>query len=97
MAQVMKLNIELTDGKTHEVDALFSDLVKYDVIRSRQNLPKREDGEFLFMGVTAYCALVRTGKVPNTTKVMDFLEQIAGIEPVEAEEENDEAVFPESN
>lgn len=91
-ANLIKMNLQTTEGKSHEVEAIFADLIKYDILRSRKNYPSRDESEFLFMGVVAFCALTRTGVLKNDTKVDDFLKTIATIEPEETEE--DEAEFP---
>lgn len=92
----MELNITLTDGSEHNVKATFSDLVKYDILRARNNFPKREESDFLFMGVVAFAALTRTGQI-RSEKLTDFLEKIEAIEPAEdAEDTDSEEIFPES-
>lgn len=80
----MKLSITTTDGKEYEVTATFSDLVKYDILRARNNFPKREESDFLFMGVVAFAALTRTGQYSG--KLTDFLENLEAIEPADTEE-----------
>lgn len=92
----MELKIVLTDGSDYEVKATFSDLVKYDILRARNNFPKREESDFLFMGVVAFAALTRTGQLKNV-KLLDFLDSLETIEPASDMEEVDaEATFPES-
>lgn len=90
MSTALHLNVETIDGAEYEVTAVFADLIKYDVLRARLNFPPRDQSEFLFMGLVAFCALLRTGKIPNESKPEDFLNTIAGIEPTE----EDEAEFP---
>ncbi|PCC29797.1 hypothetical protein CIK76_05235 [Glutamicibacter sp. BW80] len=94
MAERLNFNITF-DGKEENVTGIYADLVKYDILRARNNFPKREDSDFLFMALVAYAALVRVGKVNSNTKVEDFLNTLEAIEPVE--EEGAEADFqPES-
>lgn len=76
----MELSIKTTDGSEYEVTATFSDLVKYDILRARNNFPKREESDFLFMGVVAFAALTRTGQLKNV-KLLDFLDSLETIEP----------------
>lgn len=90
--QTMKLVVTLSDAEAQEISINYSDLVKYDVLRARKNFPKREESEFLFMGIVTYAAMIRTGKVQGI-EVDKFLEKIEAIEPVETE---DEADFPVS-
>jgi len=90
--QTMKLVVTLSDADAQEISVVYSDLVKYDIIRARNNFPKREESEFLFMGIVAYAAMSRTGKIANLA-VDKFLDKIEVIEPVEDEAE---AEFPVS-
>ncbi len=92
MAEVMNFKVSTTDEKNYEVKAVFADLIRYDVLRNRLNFPPREGNEFLFMGLIAFCALLRTGQIPNESKPEDFLNTIAMLEPIE----EDEAEFPAS-
>lgn len=92
----MELKIELNTGEAYEVKATFSDLVKYDILRARNNFPKREESDFLFMGVVAFAALTRTGQLKNV-KLLDFLDSLEAIEPANEPVEVDaEETFPES-
>lgn len=91
MSAKMELVVKTTDGKEHEVTATFSDLVKYDVLRARNNFPKREESDFLFMAVVAFAALTRTGQI--TAKLPDFLESLEAIEPKDMEEVDAEDTF----
>ncbi len=91
---LISLNLTTTNGTVHDVEAIFSDLIKYDIIRSRKNYPSKEESEFLFMGLIAFCALQREGKIEGI-KVEEFLEQIATVEAQEDDEsEEAEAEFP---
>lgn len=92
MSSLMELTVATTDDKTYEVKAVFADLIKYDILRSRLNFPNRTESEFAFMGLVAFSALIRTGQIPNETKPQEFLDRIASLEPVESEEA--EAEFP---
>lgn len=96
MSDAMKLTVTLVDGNVYEVNAIFADLIKYDVLRSRNNFPKREDSDFLFMGLVAFCALTRVGSIANNIKLDDFLNTIQAISPVESDTE-DEAEFPSNS
>lgn len=89
MSEQLKFNLTTTDGSQYEVKAIFADLIKYDVLRARNNFPGREGNEFLFMGLLSFCALVRTGKLPAGTNVEEFLNTIEAIEP----QVEDEAEF----
>ena len=78
----------------HLITPTFSDMVKYDVLRNRKNLPGREQAEFLFMGIVAYVALVRLGAVPSTLDVMEFMDKnLVSLDAVEAASE-EAAEFP---
>lgn len=94
MAQVkFKALINLNgQEQEHVVSPIFADMVKFDTIRSRANLPSRTEAEFTFMAVVTYAALIRTGVIPITTDVHAFLDTILGLEPVEDEQEA--AEFP---
>lgn len=81
MSEAMKFRVQTTDDKEYNVTAVFADLIKYDILRSRLGWPGREGNEFLFMGVVSFCALLRTGQLPTETKPDDFLNTIASIEP----------------
>lgn len=81
MSEAMKFKVETTEGKEYNVTAVFADLIRYDILRSRLGWPGREGNEFLFMGAVSFCALLRTGQIPNETKPDEFLNTIAGIEP----------------
>lgn len=91
MANVMELKLETTDGTNYEVSVIFADMIRYDIVRNREKMPAREGNEFLFMGLIAFCALLRTGQIPAGTKTADFLNTIASIEPVDAVEADEEA------
>lgn len=93
MANAMKLKVELTTGATHDVVAVFADLIRYDIIRARNNFPSREESDFLFMGLVSFAALVRTGVVESGVKVDTFLGTIASIEPQD-DEATEGATFP---
>ena len=94
--QTMKLNITLSGEETQEISINYSDLVRYDILRARNNFPKREESEFLFMGVVSYAAMVRIGKAQNLA-VDKFLEKIDAIEPIEDDETEADAGFSESD
>ena len=82
-----KLNFDVVfNGNTENVTAIYADLVKYDILRARNNFPKREDSDFLFMALVAYSALVRVGKVSSNTGVEAFLNTLESIEPQEDSE-----------
>lgn len=90
MSNLMELKLETLDGETYEVSAVFADLIRYDVIRAKLNFPTREQSEFLFMGLVAFCALVRTGQLKTDEKPADWMNTIASIEPVETEGDDGE-------
>lgn len=92
MSEQMKLKIETTEGNTYEVTAVVADLAKFDVLRYRLGFPPRDQGEFVFMCLVAYSALVRTGQISNNTKPEDFINLLASVVPGEAEEAD--ADFP---
>lgn len=92
MSQALKFHVETTDGNNYEVQAIFADLAKYDILRSRLNFPSREESQFLFMALVTYCALLRTGQVTAALKPEAFIETLVSIEPAE-EAEEDEAEF----
>lgn len=87
MSNLMQFALETTSGDKHDVTAVFADLIKYDILRARLNYPPRDQSEFLFMGLVAFCALHRIGAVKNETKPEEFLNTIASIELVEDEAE----------
>lgn len=68
---------------TREVSAGFADLARYDILRNRFGFPKQEDAPVLFMGLLAYCNLVRTGQIPATTKPELFVDSVLDVEEME--------------
>lgn len=87
MSSLMELTVTTTDNHTYEAKAVFADLIRYDILRARLNFPNRSESEFAFMGLVAFAALIRTGQIPNETKPQEFLDKIAGLEPVENEDD----------
>lgn len=67
------------------IHAGFADLARYDIIRNRLGFPGQEEAPILFMGLLAFCNLVRTGQIPANTKVETFLDSIASVEELESE------------
>lgn len=92
MSTKLKMSVELTTGEKHDITAIMADLIRFDILRARNNFPSRDESDFLFMGLVSYAALVRTGKLPATTKIEDFLNTLEALEPTEDEEAD--AEFP---
>ncbi|NUL43739.1 hypothetical protein F7P69_00790 [Cellulosimicrobium funkei] len=92
------VNVTVTyEGAEHEVKANSADLIQFDLLRAKHGLPSHEEGQFAFLATVCFAAMRRTGQIPTGTKLPEFLNKVEGLEPEEAEEENDEAVFPETD
>ena len=85
----MQFTLKTFDGSAHELKITMADMIRYDVLRARYNFPKQEEGTFIFMALLAYSAMVRSGKIPATTKPDDFFETIETIEAANEDSEDD--------
>jgi hypothetical protein len=94
MAQMPKLNITFlkkNEEVTREVQIIFADMVRWDVIRKRNDFPSQTEAQSIWMAVLAFAALVRGKELDSSTSVEDFLNDIVMVEPVD---EPEAAEFP---
>jgi hypothetical protein len=82
----------VVDGKSYDVHTNYSDMVRYDVIRSRHGYPPFAEAGFVAMGILAYSALVRLREIDANTSPDSFLDKLEELDVVEDEEA--EAEFP---
>lgn len=85
MSQTFKVTI---DGTEKVVNVKLPDLARADVLRARKGLPTLNDGQFINSLLFIYCALIRTGELPNTT---DFDKWVDTVEDVDMDTAVEEA------
>jgi hypothetical protein len=94
MATMPKLKVTYSlnnTESTQEIQVIFADMVKWDILRKRNNFPAQDEAPSIWMGTLAFAALVRTKVLDTNASVEDFLNTIVMIEPVD---EPEAAEFP---
>lgn len=93
----MQLAVELEqpgsdDTIEYTIQADNRDMVRFDLIRSRKGWPGSADAPMLWSTVVAYFALIRSGEIPNTETVEQFIDRATNVtmlkdgKPVTAED-----------
>jgi hypothetical protein len=93
MSKSVSFHFNVTvDSKSYDVRTNYSDMVRYDVIRSRHGYPPFADAGFVAMGLLAFSSLVLTKEIDANTRPDSVLDKLVDLDVIEDEEA--EAEFP---
>lgn len=80
----MTLAVELEQPGTDDtieytVEGDNRDMVRFDLIRARKSWPGSSDAPILWATVVAYFALLRSGSIPQTETVEQFIDRAVNV------------------